>query len=47
MLMKVYTLNKDVNKPGARKSGLSGSYPESLENPDNPGKSPNSGGIKA
>jgi hypothetical protein len=45
MLMTDYALNKREKKSGAEKSGVSGLGPECPENPDTPGKSPNSPGF--
>jgi hypothetical protein len=42
MLMTNYALNKREKKSGAEKSGVSGTGPE---NPDTPGKSPDSPGC--
>jgi hypothetical protein len=45
MLMTDYALNKREKKSGAEKSGFSGPGPECPENPDTPGKSPDSPGF--
>ena len=45
MLMTDYALNKREKKSGAEKSGFSGPGPECPENPDTPGKSPESPGF--
>jgi hypothetical protein len=45
MLMTDYALNKRGKKSGAEKSGFSGTGPECSENPDTPGKSPDSPGF--
>jgi hypothetical protein len=45
MLMTDYALNKTEKKSGAEKSGFSGPGPECPENPDTPGKSPDSSGF--
>jgi hypothetical protein len=46
MLMTDYALNKDENKSGARKSGLSRSNPKCPGNLDTPGKFPESLGFQ-
>jgi hypothetical protein len=45
MLMTDYALNKREKKSGAEKSGVSGPSPDCPENPDTPGKSPDSPGF--
>jgi hypothetical protein len=45
MLMTDYAHNKRGMRSGAEKSGFSGPGPECPENPDTPGKSPNSPGF--
>jgi hypothetical protein len=45
MLMTDYALNKREKKSSAEKSGFSGPGPECPENPDTPGKSPDSPGF--
>jgi hypothetical protein len=45
MLMTDYALNKRKEKSGAENSGVSGPSPDCPENPDTPGKSPDSPGF--
>jgi hypothetical protein len=45
MLMTDYALNKRKKKSGAEKSGVSGPSPDCPENPDTPGKRPDSPGF--
>jgi hypothetical protein len=45
MLMTDYALNKREKKSGAEKSRVSGSVPDYPDNPDTPGKSPDSPGF--
>jgi hypothetical protein len=45
MLMTDYALNKRERQSGAEKSGVFGPSPDCPENPDTPGKSPDSPGF--
>jgi hypothetical protein len=45
MLMTDYAFNKKKKNSGAERSGVSGPGPECPENPDSPGKSPDSLGF--
>jgi hypothetical protein len=45
MLVTSYAFNKKKKNSGAERSGVSGPGPECPENPDSPGKSPDSPGF--